>query len=252
MSAFLKTVRASTEARIARGMRAPDGPVPGRRPSFSDALSGRTSLAVIAEIKRRSPALGSLAEDLDAVARARAYVSAGARAISVLTEPDHFHGSLEDLVSVASAVEVPVLMKDFVIDPRQVRIAAACGASAVLLILRMLDGPGLLACLEAAREEGLDVLLEVHDAAELDRALLHDGIIGINNRNLDSLAIDTTNFDRLVTRVPEGCIVVAESGYRDAIDLGHLVGRADAALVGTALSRTERPQDLLQGVVSCR
>jgi indole-3-glycerol phosphate synthase len=211
----------------------------GRPPSFVEALRATDRLRVIAEIKRRSPSQGDLAPTLDAGEQARAFARGGAAAISVLTEPERFGGALSDLPAAAVA-GVPLLRKDFIVAPIQVLEAAAYGASAVLLIARALP-PSRLADLHAeATALGLGTLVEVHDAAELEVALAaaYD-VIGVNNRNLETLHIDPAIGEALVPRIPADRVAVYESGIRTLADAERAVrAGADAVLVGTTLSRT--------------
>ena len=237
----------------ARAARLAAGPPPGRpdqeTPSFRDAIGGRAILSVIAEFKRKSPSAGAIRDD-DPGSRARAYRAAGASAISVLTDPDAFGGSFEDLGAASRASSLPILMKDFVVDPAQIRAGWAAGASAVLLIVRCLDDRRLRHLYEEARSLGLDALVEVHDAAELDRALaLEDAIVGINNRDLDTLRTDRRRAAALLPRVPPGRIAVAESGYLEPDHLAELRGEADAVLIGTALMRTADPSAFLRAAM---
>ncbi len=218
-------------------------------PAIERILAGGT---VIAELKRRSPSGGVLRSDLDPVAVAATYKSAGAAAISVLTDGPDFGGSLDDLVAVRAAVEVPVLRKDFVVSPVQIAEARVAGADWVLLIAALFDDAGLDDALDAARRCGAGALVEVHTDSDLDRAL-GAGVrcIGINNRDLRTLATDLRTFARLRARVPDGVVTVAESGARDATDVARLVGEgADAVLVGEALMREEAPGSLLAEMVS--
>jgi indole-3-glycerol phosphate synthase len=206
-------------------------------PGFAAALAGHT-VGVIAEIKRRSPSKGPLAPDLEAPERAASYVAGGASALSVLTEPDRFGGSLDDLRQVSATVAVPVLRKDFIVDPLQLFEARACGASAALLIVRAL-APGQLAALVAsAHEAGLEALVEVRDERELDRALDAGAlVIGVNNRNLETLEVDPGTVVRIIPRIPAGLIAVAESGVTSRRDAEAAAATgADAILVGSALS----------------
>lgn len=234
----------------ARAKRLAADPAPGRPerkpPSFRAAIGGRATLSVIAEFKRRSPSAGAIRDD-DPATRAAAYREAGASAVSVLTDPDAFGGSLEDLQAASSAAGLPVLMKDFIVDPVQIRAGWAAGASAVLLIVRCLDDVRLRGLYEEARSLGLDALVEVHDAAELDRALaLENAIVGINNRDLDTLQTDRRRAAALLPRVPAGRIAVAESGYVEPEHLTGLRERADAVLIGTALMRAADPSAFLR------
>ena len=234
----------------ARAERLASGPPPGSPerdpPSFRSAIGGRDALSVIAEFKRKSPSTGAIRDD-DPASRAAAYLEAGASAISVLTDPDAFGGSLGDLQAASTASGLPILMKDFIVDPAQIRAGWAAGASAVLLIVRCLDDIRLRGLYEEVRSLGLDALVEVHDAAELDRALeLEDAIVGINNRDLDTLQTDRRRAAALLPRVPRGRIAVAESGYVEPEHLAGLRGRADAVLIGTALMRAADPSTFLQ------
>ena len=234
-------------ARAARLAGEPDPAPPDREPpSFHKAIGGRDALSVIAEFKRKSPSAGSIRDD-DPGARALAYREAGAAAVSVLTDPDAFGGSLDDLRAASAASGLPVLMKDFIVDPAQVRAGWAAGASAVLLIVRCLDEGRLRHLHREVRSLGLDTLVEVHDAVELDRALaLEDAIVGINNRDLDTLETDRRRARDLLSRIPPGRIAVAESGYLEPEHLTELRGRADAVLIGTALMRAADPSAFLR------
>ncbi len=220
------------------------GTPPAPVPTFAGAIRGKERLSVIAEFKRRSPSAGLIA-DADPADRARRYRDAGAAALSVLTDPVAFGGSFGDLTAATRASGLPALMKDFVVHPAQMRAGRAAGAAAVLLIVRCLDESELPDLYRQARSLGLDVLVEVHDADELERALaLPEAILGINNRDLDTLEVDRSRADRLLGRVPGDRITVAESGYRKPSQLDPLRGRADAVLIGTALMRTADPAAL--------
>lgn len=200
---------------------------------------------LIAEVKRSSPSQGSLASaDVDVVAQARSYSDAGAAMISVLTEPARFGGSLEDLRAIADAVVVPVMRKDFLVEPYQVFEARANGASAVLLIARILDDESLARMLDASVEAGLTVLLEAFDAEDLDRSAQaiskHPGVLlGLNCRDLATLQEDVDRFASLAEAFPDGVVRIAESGIATA-DNAQAVARLGygGALVGTALMRS--------------
>ncbi|MCC5793764.1 MAG: indole-3-glycerol-phosphate synthase [Chromatiales bacterium] len=217
---------------------------------------------LIAEVKLRSPALGTLAGSaLKTAAQARAYARGGALALSVLTEPEEFGGALDHLVEVAAAAApVPVMRKDFLVDPWQVLEARASGAAGVLLIGAMLDDAVLEQMLQAALEQQMFVLLEVFDEAELQRSLRllrragpscsPDGrcryLIGVNCRDLRTLAVDFGRFERLAVALPEDMPAVAESGVKDAADAATVAGLGyRLALVGTALMRATDPASLL-------
>jgi len=207
--------------------------------------------AIIAECKRRSPSRGVLRTPFDPVAIGRGYAAAGAAAISVLTNEKFFGGRLEDLRSVRAAVEVPVLRKDFVIDPYQLFEARAAGADAVLLIAALHPPDVLLALYTTARELDLEVLVEVHDAHELEGALrCGDAIIGVNNRNLRTFETDLSTSERLSRHIPPGRLLVAESGLRDGGDLARLRRAGiEAFLVGEAFMRAEDPGAALRAMI---
>lgn len=189
---------------------------------FQAALAAE-GVRVIAECKRRSPSRGVLRTAYDPAAIARAYDSAGAAAISVLTEPTFFDGALDHLRAVRGAVDLPILRKDFIVDAYQLLEARAAGADAVLLIVAALDDDTLADLGGAARDLGLDVLVEVHDERELDRALAAGAtVVGVNNRNLRSLAVDVNASFRLAARMPAGVLAVAESGLRTGEDVRRL------------------------------
>lgn len=199
--------------------------------------------AVVAELKRRSPSGGELRPHLDCTELASRFAAAGAAALSVLTDAVAFGGSLEDLVAARAACSLPVLRKDFVVDPLQVAEARVAGADAVLLIVAVLGREGLESCLEAAHRVGIDALVEVHDAAELEVALEAGvSVVGINNRDLRRLTTDLETFERLRPLVPASVRVVAESGITgpdDAVRLRR--AGADALLVGEVLMRASDP-----------
>ena len=208
-----------------------------RRPSFYEALQGE-EVKIIAEVKRASPSLGTIA-DLDPVEAACAYWRGGAAALSILTEPRHFGGSLEHLEEVSSVAPLPLLRKDFTVHPAQLVEAKRAGASAVLLIAAVV-GEHLRAYLELAERLALDALVEVHDEAELDLALSSDAdIIGVNNRDLRTLEIDLGNAPKLIHKArSEGFngLLVAESGYSTPEQLRDLKGVAHAVLIGSSVA----------------
>lgn len=215
-------------------------------PAFGAALDG----GIIAEVKRASPSRGVIAAGRDAAAQARAYATGGAAAVSVLTEPAHFHGALDDLCAVAAAVPVPVLRKDFIVDSYQVFEARAAGAAAALLLVAALEQAHLVELLHAADEAGVEAMIETHDADEVARAAAavarvgggRSPVIGVNARDLRRLSVDRSRFAALVDGLPDGAVVVAESGvtgpdhvaaYRDA--------GASAVLVGAHLMLAHDP-----------
>jgi indole-3-glycerol phosphate synthase len=216
-------------------------------PPFGAALR-RPNVAVIAEVKRRSPSAGSLREDMDPGERAVLYGSHGASAISVLTDEPYFGGSIADLRAVAKRAVVPVLRKDFILDELQILEARGAGASAVLLIVRALDRPGLTELMACAAAAGVAALVEVHSVGELDTALAAGArIIGVNSRDLDTFKIDTAAAWSILRQVPPDCIAVAESGITRQSDVARAAeAGADAVLIGTALSQAASPEGLLR------
>jgi len=217
---------------------------------FVAALRG-AGTAVIAEVKRASPSAGPIAADADPVAQARAYASGGAAVVSVLTEPRHFRGSLGDLEAVRGAIELPLLRKDFLIDPSQILEARAHGADAVLLITACLDDDELRAMLETATALGMGVLLETHGDDDLGRALATDAVvIGVNARDLETLEVDPERARRQLARVPAGRIAVLESGIRTRADVVAAVNAgASAILVGETLMRAGDPRRTLRTLI---
>jgi len=206
---------------------------------FAAALRAAEQPAIIAELKKRSPSKGEIRPDFDPVACARAYADGGAAALSVLTDERYFGGQLDFLEKVRAAVPLPLLRKDFVIDPSQVDEARVAGADAVLLIAAALEPAALKSLSARARALGLDALVEVHDEAELEVALEAGAeLLGINNRNLRTFETDLAVTERLAPRVPRGVLLVAESGIFHARDLARLArAGAHAFLVGESLMR---------------
>ena len=210
---------------------------------FQEALT-RPGLSVIAEFKRRSPSAGDIRPGADVAAHVAAYERGGAAALSVLTDTPHFGGSLEDLRAARGAATLPIIRKDFIVDPYQLYEAAVYGADAVLLIVRALSDRELRALYEEARALDLDCVVEVHDAEELERALEVDAeVIGINNRDLDEQRVDIQTTFELMPDVPAGKTVVAESGISGREELMELdrVG-VDAVLIGGALMTAADPE----------
>ncbi len=210
---------------------------------FNEALV-RPGLSLIAEFKRRSPSAGEISAGAAVAERVAAYERGGAAALSVLTDERHFGGSLEDLQAARSACDLPILRKDFIVDPYQLYEAAISGADAVLLIVRALDDDELHSLYAEARGLDLDCLVEVHDEPELERALEAGAeVIGINNRNLDEGTVDVATTYELMPDVPAGKTVVAESGISERAELEELdrVG-VDAVLIGGALMSAEDPE----------
>ena len=219
---------------------------------FEAALSASGRPNVIAECKRRSPSRGILRRDYRPEAIAAAYERNGAAAVSVLTEPTFFDGSLDHLRAVRAAVGIPVLRKDFIVSPYQLLEAATAGADAVLLIAAALDDADLGALHARATELGLGVLVEVHDADELDRAARAGAtVIGVNNRNLRTLAVDVEASHRLAAQMPTGAIGVAESGLRTSADVARLGAAGYSAfLIGETFMTAPAPGAALRGLLA--
>ena len=217
---------------VARALEAP-----AARP-FAEALrSGHHGLAVIAEVKRRSPSKGALAEDLDPADVARAYAAGGASCLSVLTDEAFFAGSPADLAAARSASGLPVLRKDFTVSPSDVCDARLMGADAVLLIVAALGDEELASLHDLASRLGIDALVEVHDEAELERAMaLAPRLVGVNQRDLATFALDPERAARLAAQIPPDVVAVAESGIRGPDDARRLAGAGyDAVLVGESV-----------------
>jgi indole-3-glycerol phosphate synthase len=251
----LAAVLAKTRERVARERaRRPLGPpdpaahgTPAVRP-FAEALARRGRINVIAEHKRRSPSRGAIREDLLPADVARRYEAAGAVALSVLTDEPFFGGRMADLEEARAATALPVLRKDFVVDPWQVWETRAVGADAVLLIVAALGDAELEALLAATREAGLDALVEVHDRGELDRALAAGSrIVGVNNRDLRTLAVSLETALALAPAIPDDVVAVAESGIRAGADVRRLRDAGfDAFLVGEHLMAAPDPGQALK------
>lgn len=212
--------------------------------SLSQALTYAPGVAVIAEFKRASPSKGEIVADADPLHFAGEYIRGGCAALSVLTDERFFRGSIADLRAVAELAHdrgrrIPVLRKDFIISPYQILEARAHGADAVLLIVAALEDDQLADLHNVAREHGLEALVEVHDEAELERALAIDpAIIGINNRDLRTFEVDLGTTERLAPQIPDGIAIVGESGIHTRADVERLAAAGvDAVLVGESLMR---------------
>jgi indole-3-glycerol phosphate synthase len=224
---------------------------PGR--GFARALRGVDGLAVIAEIKRRSPSKGDLNAGLDPAALARTYEAGGATCLSVLTDVDHFGGSPADLAAARAAVDLPVIRKDFTVAEADVCDARIMGADCVLLIAAALDDAELAGFHQLAAEVGLDALVEIHDEAELDRALAVGAtLIGVNQRDLVTFQVDHARALRMAPQMPAEVVRVAESGVRGPADAAELYRAGyHAVLVGESLVTAADPGQavaLLRGV----
>jgi indole-3-glycerol phosphate synthase len=214
---------------------------------FAEALS-RPGTSVIAEHKRRSPSAGTIRDGASCAEIVTAYERGGAAAVSILTEEEHFGGSLADLRDARAATELPMLRKDFTIDPYQLYEAKVAGADAVLLVVGALEQEDLASLYAQSRELDLDALVEIHDDEELERALELDcDVIGINNRNLEDFSVDIQRTFDLLADVPAGKVVVSESGihHRGQIEELEQVG-VDAVLVGEAIMRAPDPESALR------
>lgn len=217
--------------------------------SFHDALANPDELSVIAEIKRKSPSAGSIAEDISSVDQARSYLNADADALSVLTDKKYFGGELEDLWEVNDFIRshqrtIPTLRKDFMIHPIQVMEALEAGARAILLVVRALDDDELQTLREAADLAGMDCLYEIHQEDELEKALKCDPqILGVNNRDLARFTTDLETTEILFPLIPEGIVKVSESGILEPEDAWRVrEAGADAVLCGEALMRSSDPE----------
>ena len=223
----------------------------GDRRSLTQALA-RPGLAIIAEHKRRSPSAGVLREGATVAEIAGAYERGGARALSILTEEDHFDGCLEDLRQARASSSLPVLRKDFIVDEYQLHEALAAGADAVLLIVAALTARALGDLRDVARRLGLEVLVEIHDRAELDRALaVSPDVLGINNRDLTDFSVDVGRTFALMEAMPAGQVVISESGLGsreqlEALDRAGVAG----ALIGERLMRAPDPEAACRSLVA--
>lgn len=219
----------------------------GEVPPFGAVLQ-TPGLAVIAEVKRRSPSRGDIDPGLDPVSQANRYAEGGAAAISVLTEPHYFAGSPADLQAVATAVKSPVLRKDFIVHPVQVWQARLWGAAAVLLIAAVLEDGELRRLRVEAEELGMDALVEAHDEEELTRALRSGAtVVGVNNRDLTTFEVDLATAERLARLAGEAPVAIAESGIWRAEDAARMAAAGyDGVLVGEALVRAGDPQALIR------
>jgi indole-3-glycerol phosphate synthase len=229
----------------------------GKSTTFAQALKPAKGLAVIAEIKRRSPSAGAIAAGIDAVEQAQRYAEGGANCLSILTDQDYFGGSLDDLESSVKALEQyptppPCLRKDFMLHPIQVVEAAQAGARAILIIVRALDFDTIRRLYDAATLAGLDSLFEIHEERELEVAVNAGArIIGVNNRDLKRFRTDLAISEALIPLIPAECIKISESGIATAADAARARAcGADAILVGESLMRANPPGTLIQALQS--
>lgn len=220
--------------------------------SFFDSLANKEELSIIAEIKRKSPSAGNIAEEISAIEQARNYLNADADSLSVLTDKKYFGGELKDLWDVNDFLAnhqraIPTLRKDFMVHPIQVMEALEAGARAILLIVRALNDEDLKILREAADVSGLDCLYEIHEEAELEKALRHDPrIIGVNNRDLTRFVTDLKTSEHLIPKIPDSIIKVSESGIFEPEDAWRVreIG-ADAVLCGEALMKSNNIESLI-------
>jgi indole-3-glycerol phosphate synthase len=256
---ILDDILADTRGRVAAARRAVPVAALRERPGwhqprrgFRAALARTPAPAVIAEIKRASPSRGVIRESFDPSAHARDYAASGAAALSVLTEPRWFRGSLEHLAAAREAAALPVLRKDFLVDPYQVEEARAWGADAVLVIVAAGEAALRVELLAAAREHGLDVLVEVHDAPELEWATAQRAtLVGVNNRDLTTFETTLATTERLAPMVPAEVLLVAESGIHTPADVRRMVAAgARAVLVGEAFMAAADPGAALRSLLA--
>ena len=256
MAAILERIVAATRARVAEAKRAADLRAMERLAEqhvprgFRQALAAKShdGIAVIAELKKASPSKGLIRAEFHVAELARELASAGAAALSVLTDEDFFQGSLENLRLASGAVSIPCLRKDFIVDEFQLLEARANSADAVLLIVAALTAEELRSLASGARAQGLGVLCEVHDGAELDRALdAGCDLIGVNTRDLRTFKVDLETAFALAEKFPAGVVKVAESGIHSAEDVARLRSAGyDAFLVGESLMRSSAPGEALR------
>jgi indole-3-glycerol phosphate synthase len=227
-----------------------------QRPSphdFRGAFRG-SSIRIIAEVKRASPSRGTLKADLEPAALASSYEKGGAAAVSVLTEEDHFQGSLSDLEEVREATHLPILRKDFIVDPYQVVEARAAGADSFLLIAAILNTRSLISLVQEGRTWGMEPLVEIHDWSDLDRALAAGAkVIGINNRDLRTFQVDLETSLRLMEDIPSGLVAISESGIRSREDILRLKqAGVRGFLIGETLVTSVNPEARIREMINGR
>jgi indole-3-glycerol phosphate synthase len=236
------TKRIEVAARKALGLA--HWPMPSPVRGFEEALrvKAESGFALIAEIKKASPSKGLIRADFDPAEHAKAYQAGGAACLSVLTDAPYFQGHVDHLVAARAACDLPVIRKDFMVDPWQCAEARAMGADAILIIVAALEDAAMTEIEDAAVAEGLDVLIEVHDETEMDRALAHlkSKLIGVNNRNLKTFEVDLATTERLATMAPDDVLLVCESGISTHSDCERMAAAGVRTfLVGESLMRQD-------------
>jgi indole-3-glycerol phosphate synthase len=223
----------------------------GTVPPFAAALRGK-DVRIVAEVKRASPSKGAINRGLDVAEQVLAYQAGGAAAVSILTEPTRFSGSNEDLIRARAAVRIPLLKKDFHVETVQILEARSLGASAALVIARAVPPARLQELMTAGNDAGIEIMVEVRDERELDLALRFGArLIGVNNRNLETLEIDPETAIRLLPLIPRDVVAIAESGVRSAKDVERFANAgADAVLVGSELSASSDPEAAVRSLTS--
>lgn len=247
------TKRIEVAERKSKGLSHWPAPSPPR--GFETALrsKGASGIALIAEIKKASPSKGLIRADFDPAAHAKAYQAGGAACLSVLTDAPYFQGHEDYLIAARNACNLPVIRKDFMVDPWQCAEARQMGGDAILIIVAALDDVAMVEIEEAAFAEGMDVLVEVHDEAELDRALtrLKSKLVGVNNRNLKTFEVDLATTERLAKMVPADILLVCESGISTHSDCLRMAASGiDAFLVGESLMREANVQRATQRLLT--
>lgn len=252
MSSFLETAARSARSNVAGWrQRFPDPAAMDRVGPPVFLPPGHGGCGVIAEVKRRSPSRGDIMGKADPACFPEFYARGGAEAVSIVVEEQHFGGSPEMFLEISEKTSLPLLWKDFVVDPYQIRLAAGLGASAILLIVGMLSDAELTSYVDIAREEGLRALVEVHDSTELTRAVNASAdLIGVNNRNLVTLQVDIMVSERLAERFPTGVQAVSESGIRTPGDVARMAALGyRAVLIGESLVTAGDTEGLLREMV---